>query len=146
MRGRPNARPLCCGTRLQFSAWMNETARTFLRGKQSVLYEAMTTRLKISFVGPLTVGTALRHNLRMVASVHPGRPALSRHSYLIYPATHSASGLAIVAPVHSPTYAARVPIGDGLGLIDIERETARSDLRRKRDGGEDRRREHQTHD
>ena len=39
--------------------------------------------------------------------------------YLINPAAHSASGLAIITPVHSPTYAARMPIGDGLGLIDI---------------------------
>jgi hypothetical protein len=67
-------------------------------------------------------------------------------NHLIYPATHSASGLAIVTPVHSPTYAARMPIGDGLGLIDIELKTARGDLRRKREGGEDRRCEHQTYD
>jgi hypothetical protein len=66
--------------------------------------------------------------------------------HLIYPATHSPSGLAKVAPVHSPTYATRMPIGDGLGLIDIERETARGDLRRKRNGGEDGRREPQTYD
>jgi hypothetical protein len=78
--------------------------------------------------------------------MRPSKLSRSHRYHLIRPATHSASGLAKVAPVHSPTYAARMPIGDGLGSIDIERETARGDLRRKRDGGEDRRREHQTYD
>jgi hypothetical protein len=65
---------------------------------------------------------------------------------LIYPATHSTSGLAKVAPIHSPIYTARMTIGYGLCLIHIERQTSRGHLRRKRDGSEDRRREHQTCD
>jgi hypothetical protein len=78
--------------------------------------------------------------------MRPSKLSRPHRYHLIYPATHSASGLAIVTPVHSPTYAARMPIGDGLGLIDIELKTARGDLRRKRNGGEDRRCEHQTYD
>jgi hypothetical protein len=80
------------------------------------------------------------------ATIRPSKLSRPHRYHLIGPATHRASRLAKVASVHSATYAARMPIGDGLGLRDIERETARGYLWRKRNGGEDRRRERQTYD
>jgi len=53
--------------------------------------------------------------------MRPSKLSRPHRYHLICPATHSTSGLAKITPVHSATYAARMPIGDGLGLIDIER-------------------------